>query len=144
MLKKFLPFTLTFALCGLLLTGCEEDVVSGNEPSMTAEVDGDDWETSSVTVTEAGSSLVITAAATDGTAILLTLPSDAAVGTHEIGMNVMAAYRPNSQTSMAATSGEITISAISASEISGSFEFDATDGSTTVEIDDGSFYAKRN
>ena len=146
MLKKFLPFTFALALCGLTLVGCEEDPVSGDEPSMKAEVDGDDWETSSVDAVNSGGSIVITAPATDGSAILLTIPSDATVESHDLDglTGYIAAYRPNAQTSMTATAGEITITTINDTEVAGTFEFDATDGTTTVDVDNGSFYVKRN
>ena len=146
MLKKFLPFSLALALCGMLIVGCEEDPVSGDEPSMKAEVDGDSWETSSVDATNSGSSIVITGAASDGSAILLTIPSDATVESHDLDAlsGYIAVYRPNSSTSLSATTGEITITAISDTEVSGTFEFTATDATTTIDVDDGSFYAKRN
>ena len=146
MLKKFLPFTFALALCGMAIVGCEEDPVSGDEPSMKAEVDGEDWETTSVAALNSGGSIVITGAATDGSAILLTIPANATVESHDLGglTGYIAAYRPDAQTSVTATTGEITISTINDTEVAGTFEFTATDGTTTYDVDNGTFYAKRN
>lgn len=145
MLKKFLPFSLALALCGMVMAGCEEDPVSGDEPSMKAEVDGDSWEATSVAA--AGSqTIVVTAAASDGSGITLMIPGNATVESHDISptSGYAAVYLPNAQTALNATTGEITITAITDTEVSGTFEFSATDGTTTADVDNGSFFAERN
>lgn len=144
MLKKFLPFSLALALCGMLVVGCEEDPVSGDEPSMKAEVDGDDWETSDVAV-QGSNTIVITGAKGDSSSITLSIPGSATVESHDIGgLSGYAAVYTSASQQMVATTGEITISSISSSEVAGTFEFSATDGTETIEVADGSFYAKRN
>jgi hypothetical protein len=145
MFKKFLPFSFAIALCGMVIVGCEEDVVAGDEPAMKAEVDGDDWETSSVTAI-GSNSVVITGANSDSSSITITIPGDAEVNTHSIGVSsgFLAAYVTTGNQTMGAFSGDITVSTINDTEIAGQFEFMATNGSDTIEIEDGVFYAKRN
>ena len=145
MMKKFLPLTFALALCGFLLTGCEEDVLSGDDPSMKADVDGVAWEANSVVAT-GSSTIVITATKLDGTAILLTIPGDATVGEHALpSTSYIAVYRPDASTTTAAVTGSITIDAISDSQVSGKFAFNAIDNTpTTYEITGGTFVANRN
>ncbi len=146
--RQFLPLTFALAIFGLAVTGCEEDVLSGDEAAMKADVDGTSWEATSVDASGSGT-ITITAANTDGSAIILTLDGGATVGTYTfpaaIANGYAAVYRPDASTNLIAATGEIEITAISASQVSGTFTFDATDGGpTTVEIRNGSFVANRN
>ena len=145
--KKLLPLTFALALFGMAMTGCEEDVLSGDSPAMQAEIDGDDWTATSVDAT-GSNSITITAAKSDGSAIILTLDGNASVDTYSFPASLAngyaAVYRPDASTNLVAATGEIEITAISESQISGTFSFDATDGSSTVEVRDGSFVANRN
>lgn len=147
MFKKLLPLTLALALFGLALNGCEEDVLGGDEAAMKAEVDGNDWNATSVDAS-GSNTIVVTATNTDATAIILTIPGTATVGEHKLPAaaadGYAAGYRPNASTTLPGVTGDITIDAISATQVSGTFEFDATDGTNTVEIRDGSFVANRN
>ena len=147
MLKKFLPFSFALALCGMVIVGCEEDPASSGDESMKAEVNGDSWEANDITV-QGDNSLVIEGAKGDGTSIVLTIPADAAVESHDLpsSSGFAASYKADAQTAYVGLEGEITINAISDTEVSGSFEFTGRNlaGTDSVDIDDGTFVAQIN
>ena len=145
MLRKLFPVALA-ALMSFIMISCEEDPASPDNPTMKAEIDGEDWETTSVTATS-GSTIIISAAKTDGTAIGLVLSGVTETGEYEIdGIQYRGTYNPSATTILTAGSGEgkITVTSIDDDGIVGTFEFTATDGTTTVEVTDGSFAAKYN
>lgn len=145
MMKKLFPLALALCVIGLTMTGCEEDVLGGDGPAMKAEVDGNDFEATSVDAT-GQDNITVTAAAADGSSIVLVIPSTITVGSEVdlITAGVTASYRPSATETLVGASGKITISTLDASTIAGEFEFDATDGTTTAEIRDGEFSADRN
>lgn len=145
MMKKLLPFTFALALCGFLLNGCEEDILSGDDPGMKAEVDGTSWEATSVEAT-GSNTITIVAAKVDGTGITLAIPGTATVGTHDLPSlsGYAATYLMNPSTPLISTSGSIEIEAISDTQVSGKFSFNATDGTNSVVVTDGTFVANRN
>ncbi len=145
MLKKFFPLALLLCLVGLTATGCEEDPLGADGPAMKAEVDGNDWTATSVTTVELSNSFNITASAADGSSIILSIPKDATAGsTNTISLTYSARFNSDASTPLLGTTGEIKVDDIDATSVSGEFEFDATDGTTTVEVKNGEFSAEVN
>ena len=114
-------------------------------PAMKAEVDGNDWTATSVTTVELSNSFNITASAADGSSIILSIPKDATAGsTNTISLTYSARFNSDASTPLLGTTGEIKVDDIDATSVSGEFEFDATDGTTTVEVKNGEFSAEVN
>lgn len=143
-LNPIFPITCALALCGLFLTGCEEDVVSGDTSSMSAEVNGEHWEATKVTA-RGNTAITISAQASDASGILLTFPGDATVGDHDLGTSTeyVAAYLPTASDNLMASGGVVRINVINESQVSGTFSFDATQGTTTVLVRNGTFQVYR-
>lgn len=136
--------SIAFAL-SLLVTGCEETPSSsGGDPVMQATVDGNAWSAgNNVDGTLFSSLKSITGTAGDGSAITINLKDVTSTGTLDIdGLNVTASYISGS-TSYTATEGTVTVTELDASNnISGTFEFNGeTSTGAPVEIENGSFSA---
>jgi hypothetical protein len=111
---------------------------------MSAEVDGAHWE--AIVVTARGnSSITISAQASDASGILLTLPGNATAGDHDLGPSTesVAAYLPTASENLDAASGVLRIDEINQSQVSGTFTFDAIQGTTTVQVRNGTFTVYR-
>ncbi len=146
MYRKLFPVAL-IALFSFALTGCEEDPLSPDNPTMKAEVDGTEKETSSILALKTSTSINITGTFSDGTGVTLQLPIIEAPGTFDLeDVNSSATYAVTSPlANYLSNDGEIKVESVSETGITGTFSFTATKvggSGETVEVTDGSFSAK--
>jgi hypothetical protein len=147
MIRKFFPvFAIALFSVGLVMTGCEEDVVEPGTEAMKATVDGTDKEASDVVVVEAGSTIGVTGAFGDGSSISISVPESQGTGSVTLSgtSGVAVAYNSTSKAYIA-TSGTLDITTLDADNIAGTFEFTGVDPTTqdSVVVESGSFSAKR-
>jgi hypothetical protein len=116
---------------------------------MTAKVDGNAWEATSVFATVAMGKISISGTKNGAGSVGIFVPDDVTAGTYTFSMfgDYVAQYNPNSQTFYGADNGTITITSHdeTARTLKGTFEFDASDfsgGSGSAEITEGSFEVK--
>ena len=146
MYRKFLPVAL-IALFSITMFGCGDDVLSPDDPSMKAKIDGTEKETASVTALKLASSMNITGSFSDGTGITLGLNNITEPTTVDLGTGTShtgSYFITSTSTTYASTEGEVKIESVDDNGITGTFSFKATklNGTETVEISDGSFAAK--
>lgn len=131
------------ALLSFSVIACEEDPASPDDPTMKAEVDGDEKETNDVVVTELASSRIITGAfAADGSSIRITLTDvDAPISIDLPDANGSSIIYTMGTTTYMGMSGEIDVTTYDAAGVAGSFSFTGMDLMTgdTIEITDGTF-----
>ncbi|MCB0711881.1 MAG: hypothetical protein KDD67_06095 [Ignavibacteriae bacterium] len=145
MYRKILPIALT-ALFSVMMIGCTEDPLSPDNPTMKAEVDGTSKETTSVTAIKFGSTMNIQGSFSDGTniAIGLTGVTDPTTITLPSTGNTASFNIVSPLKSYIATEGEVEITSIDETGITGNFSFKGLEagGSETIEVKDGAFSAK--
>lgn len=160
------------ALLLATLSGCGSDSPSGPEGGggggsefyMSARIDGTAWTADPSLITAAGTaegtpgmlSFQGSSLAGGGRSIVIHLARIPGVGTYPLGVNIgtgtggIATYAAGSQgwnTALSGAAGTITISAISASTVTGTFQFEATradGGGGSITVGEGRFHVPRN
>ena len=141
-----IALSVCFALfIALFVVGCEEDPLSiGDDPGMSAKVDGTAWAAgNNVDGTVFSSLKTITGTQGDGSSITLNLTNIFDLGTYDVEdgkFSGLYAESNNVDKIYAAKSGTVEITELSGNDISGTFSFvGENEGGSTMEITEGTF-----
>lgn len=145
---RHIAFSVCFAaFLALFIVGCEEDPLSfGDDPGMSAKVDGATWTSgNNVDGTVFSSLKSITGTKGDGSSISVNLTNVFEVGTFSVDDGKFSgsyAKSNNIDEIYASTSGTVEITELNGNDISGTFSFTGENSSgETIEVTEGSFKA---